>query len=171
MTTDTKLPTKHEPATTTTVPDWTPPRWVNATVKAMLHTPAVQRFVGRAIATITVTGRHTGRRYTLPVTYDRTGGTVLVLTKRFRTWWRNLDANPEVELRLAGRDVAGHATLSIDDPTSLPDLVDFLEHRKHDARAYGITLTPEGDIDPDEARALLSQIVILRIELDSAKRL
>lgn len=58
--------------------------------------PVPQRLLGRTIALITVTGRRTGKRYTTPVTYYRNGGTVTVLTKTFRTWWRNLERGEPV---------------------------------------------------------------------------
>ncbi|MGH9460141.1 MAG: hypothetical protein ACRD1X_02905 [Vicinamibacteria bacterium] len=42
----------------------------------------------------------------------------------------------------------------------------FLENRPLDAKAYGVTLTPEGRINQDEARRVLSQIALIRITLD-----
>lgn len=149
------------------VSTWTPPRWVNATMKVLLRTPGIERFLGRALALITVTGRKSGRTYTTPVSYTRDGGTIVVLTKRFRVWWRNLEEKPDVELRIGGRTFRGTARASVGDERELPTLVKFLEGRRADARAYGLTLSPEGRVDPDEARALLSQIVVIRIELNA----
>lgn len=154
---------------TPTMPDWTPPRWLNAMMSGMLRTPGLQRLVGRTVALITVTGRTTGRRYTTPVTYDRDGDTVVILTKRPRTWWRNLPSRPEVELRLAGTTVRGRAHVSVDDPECLPDLVSYLQHRPRDAKFYGITVT-DGHVDEDDARAVLPHLVVITVTADPAQR-
>ncbi len=151
---------------TISVSTWAPPRWVNAMVKALLETPGVERFLGRALALITVTGKRSGKAYTTPVTYYRDDDSVIVLTKRFRVWWRNLAEKPDVELRLAGRTFHGKARASVGDERELPTLVKLLEGRRADARAYGLTLGPDGKVDPGQARALLSQIVVIRIELN-----
>ena len=156
--------------TTTTesvsVPTATPPKWFNGMMGALLRTPGVQSWIGNAIALLTVTGRRTGKSYTTPVTYYREGDTVIVITKKFRNWWRNLAERPEVEVRLKGRTFRGHARASIGDEAELPVFAKFLENRRLDAKAYGVTLTPEGRIHRDEARALLPQIVLVRITLD-----
>ncbi len=151
-------------STDITIPRWTPPAWLNTMMTAMLRTPGLQRLVGRTTALITVTGRTTGTRYTTPVTYLRDGDMVTIVTKTFRTWWRNLEANPDVQLRLAGRQYHGRAQASIGDPNCLPNLIAFLEHRRRDARFYAVTFT---DGHPDERRvaALLPYLVIVMIAL------
>ena len=79
----------------TTLPTWTPPRWLNYRIMAVrLHTPRLGRLIGASTALITVTGHRTGARYTTPVNNHRDRDTVLVITKPCRTWWRNLDFNP-----------------------------------------------------------------------------
>jgi deazaflavin-dependent oxidoreductase (nitroreductase family) len=150
---------------TARMPTWTPPRWLNVMMMAMLRTPGLQRLIGRTIALITVTGRTTGKRYTTPVTYYRDGDTVTVLTKTFRTWWRNLDANPVVDLRLAGRRHCGRAQASLGDPAALPQLIAFLEHRRRDASFYGIAFTDAGHVDETQAAAVLPHLVIITITL------
>jgi hypothetical protein len=60
---------------------------------------------------LTVTGRRSGRRYTIPVGYQRRGNCLLVLVSKARRkrWWRNyIDPGP-VELRVRGRTVCGEA--------------------------------------------------------------
>ena len=156
--------------TTTTqpvsVPTAAPPPWFNSMMASLLRTPGLQHWIGKAIALITVTGRRTGKTYTTPVSYYRDGNTVIVLTKKFRNWWRNLLDNPEVELLLEGRKFRGRARPSVGDPADLPAFIRFLENRRLDAKAYGVTFTPEGRVNRDEARRVLSEIVLVRITLD-----
>ncbi len=151
---------------TPTIPSWTPPAWLNSGMTAMLRTPGLERLVGRNVALLTFTGRRTGREYTTPVTYYRDGDTVTILTKRRRTWWRNLVSRPEVELRLAGRRVRGRADLAIGDPGCLPELVSILERHRRDARAYGISVT-DGRVNEAEARAVLPQLVFITVTPDA----
>jgi len=152
-------------AEATAVPTWTPPRWLNTMMKAMLFTPGLQLLVGRSVALITVTGRRTDTQYTIPVTYHRDGDTIVILTKRMRTWWRNLENNPAVDLRVAGEDLRGEAEVAAGDLRYLPDLIKFLEHRQRDAKAYGVTISSTGEVNEAEARAVLSQLVLIKVAL------
>jgi deazaflavin-dependent oxidoreductase (nitroreductase family) len=89
-------------STTTSAPNWTPPRWLNAFMRLMLRTPGLQRLVGRSTALLTFTGRRSGRTFTTPVTYMTRNGSVLFSCHRTRSWWRNFATEPEIILRLAG---------------------------------------------------------------------
>ena len=149
----------------TTVPTAKPASWMNAVMKAMLKTPGIQRFLGRAIALLTVTGRRSGRAITLPISYERKGDSVIMVTKRVRVWWRNLEANPEVQLRLAGKEHAGTATIAAGDHEALPVFLDFLHGRKVDARAYGIPMDGDGNPDPERTAEVLPELVIIRVTL------
>ena len=138
---------------------------VKTMMTVMLRTPLFEHMIGRGVALITVTGRKTGTKYTIPVSYHREDSTVLVVTKRLRTWWRNLEANPDVELRLAGRQHRGRARIVGEQSEALPLLATFAEHRRFDARAFGVTFTSEGRVDQHRARLVLPQLVILKITL------
>jgi len=150
---------------TAVVPNVTIPPWFNRTITLLLRTPGIQRMLGSTLALITVTGRTTGRRYTTPVTYYRDGNTVLFVTKRFRKWWRNMIANPEVDLRLAGKRVTGEAEVFAGDMRQLPVFIEFLEHRRRDARAYGITFEADGRVNERDARAAMPELVVVKIAL------
>ena len=56
---------------------------------------------------VSVAGRKTGRIYTTPVNYIRDGDALTVISRRYRTWWRNLRGGAPVTLRLRGRDLRG----------------------------------------------------------------
>lgn len=152
---------------TAVVPTGTPPGWVNRMMATLLRTPGVQRILGKAVALITITGRRTGREITFPVSYARDGDDVLITTKAFRTWWRNLQDHPQITLRLAGRDHLARAQVAVGDPAALPDLIAFLTGRRQDARAYGIDLDARGRPDPEQVEALLPHLVVIRARLDA----
>ena len=79
-------------------------RTVNPLVRAVLRSPAHGLLSGH-LALITVTGRRTGRRFTIPVGYHEDGDRVTIPVEwpEGKRWWRNLrgDGAP-VELRIRG---------------------------------------------------------------------
>lgn len=150
-----------------TVPTRTPPKWLNWMMLRMLRTPGLQRWIGEGVALLTFTGRRSGRRYTIPISYARDGTRVTALTKKTRSWWRNFADEPNVELRLAGQTFSADAIATVDDPEALPILTGFLEQRPFDAKAYGTPLR-DGRLAEEDARALLPQVVLLRFELSEA---
>lgn len=147
------------------VPEGSPPASLNALMKLFLKTPGLQRWLGKGVALLTFTGAKSGKQYTIPVSYDRQENTVVMLTKRRRKWWRNFATRPEVRLRLAGETVSGTARASIGEEDHLPELIAYLEHRPIDAKAYGLTMGPDRRIDPEQARRLLPQIVVIDVDL------
>ena len=74
----------------------------------MLQSP-LHGLAGRSLL-ITVTGRKSGARYTLPVNYMRSGDVITILSRRERTWWRNLRGGAPVTLHVGGKDVPGQGT-------------------------------------------------------------
>ena len=88
---------------------------VNSGVLALRGVPLVGRVVGRYVTPITYRGRKSGRTFTLPVGYRRSGNTVTIpveLADR-KKWWRNFlgDGGP-MTIRLDGVDRSGHAVAS-----------------------------------------------------------
>lgn len=150
---------------TPTVPTMTPPRWVNRMMEGLLRTPGIERWFGTTTALVTFTGRRSGTRYTTPVTYLRDGDKVIFVTKRFRTWWRNLEDEPEVELRLAGQDFQGRASIATGDRSGLDDFVRFLGARRRDARAYDVTVGRDGTVDEEQAAAVIDQLVVVTVTI------
>jgi hypothetical protein len=60
---------------------------------------------------VTVTGRKSGRRYTIPVAYQRSGDCITVLVSRARTkqWWRNFREPGPILVFARGETRAGTA--------------------------------------------------------------
>src|SRR3954451_10903984 len=85
-------------------------RTLNPVVLAVLRSPAHRLLSGR-LALITVTGRRSGRSFTIPVGYSRTGDVVTIGVgwPERKRWWRNLREGASVPLVLAGERRAGIA--------------------------------------------------------------
>jgi hypothetical protein len=83
---------------------------LNGAIVATLRSP-LHVVLDRALMLVTVTGRRSGQRYTIPVGYQMDGDRVVVLVSKARrkNWWRNyLEARP-VEVHLRGIERRGIA--------------------------------------------------------------
>ena len=85
----------------------------NTGVAALTTSPRWGRLIGHNIVIITYTGRRSGRTFSTPVAYRRTGDDITIPVKLpdAKNWWRNfLDAGGPLTLRLSGINQTGHAT-------------------------------------------------------------
>jgi hypothetical protein len=87
-------------------------RGFNALVLALRSSPRWGGVARRHLTIVTYTGRRSGRTFSIPVGYRRTGDTVEIgvrLAGR-KNWWRNFtgDGGP-ISLELDGTDRTGHA--------------------------------------------------------------
>ena len=82
----------------------------NPLVTAVLRSPA-HWLLSPGLMLLTVTGRKSGRRYTIPVGYHRLDDCIVVLVAEARSkqWWRNYRTPGQVELRLRGKTLHGTA--------------------------------------------------------------
>lgn len=144
------------------MPEDKPPAWANSFMKWVLHTPGLRAMVGREVALLGFTGRRTGQNYTIPVSYQRDGDTVTVVTKKVRKWWRNFETPAEVELRLAGLMYSGRAEVIAIDEEALDFMTHYLEKRPIDAKAYGLA---KDEITKEKITRIMPHIVVIRIEV------
>jgi deazaflavin-dependent oxidoreductase (nitroreductase family) len=148
------------------LPEDKPPEWVNTMMKWMLTTPGIQTMVGKGVALLTFTGRKTGKTYTIPVSYQREDDTVNVISKRARNWWRNFQSPAEVELRLAGRNLHGQAVVAPAESDVLEFMLDYLDKRPVDAKAYGLR---RDEITSEKVARILPHIVLIHIAITPIK--
>ncbi len=148
------------------MPEDKPPAWANSFMKWMLSTPGLQGLVGREVALLGFRGRKSGKAYTIPVSYQRDGTTVTVVTKKVRNWWRNFETPAEVELRLAGLNYSGEAEIITVDEEALEFMTQYLEKRPIDAKAYGLK---KDEIAKANVARLMPHIVVIRIEVTPAR--
>jgi hypothetical protein len=84
----------------------------NAPVAAVATSRRFGGLVNRNIAMLSYTGRRSGRSFSTPVAYRRTGEEITVSANlpETKTWWRNFlgDGGP-VKLQLDGTERSGHA--------------------------------------------------------------
>lgn len=85
-------------------------RTVNPLVRGLLRSPA-HGLLSRRLLLITVTGRRSGRRFTIPVGYREAEGglEIAVGGPERKRWWRNLRGGAPVAVRLRGQERRGWA--------------------------------------------------------------
>lgn len=144
--------------------NYTPPRFVNAMMKLVLRSP-LHGMVSRSILLITFTGRTSGKQYTTPVSYLRDGDTVIILVKRFRTWWRNFETPAPVTLRLQGQDVSGTATVSTDPEDAIAVLATSIAHEPRAGRTYAVDTGPDRQPNMQAVRNIAPHFVVVRVQV------
>ena len=83
----------------------------NSGVSALVRSPRWGRFAGRGIALLTYTGRRSGRTFTVPVAFQRSGDAITIGVEfpDAKNWWRNFDGEGgPLSLHLDGVDRPGH---------------------------------------------------------------
>ncbi|MFC4907279.1 nitroreductase/quinone reductase family protein [Actinomadura gamaensis] len=110
---------------------------LNPVVGRVLRSP-LHRLLSGGVALITVTGRRTGRSYTLPVMYARGEDGLHVLVGRHarKTWWHNVRTPAPVRLLIGRQEVEGTAEL-LDGPQAVAARRNYLARFPQAAREVG----------------------------------
>lgn len=90
----------------------------NRAFMVVMKAPVLDRALGRSMGIVTYTGRKSGKEFSLPVAYRRTGNhvKVAVAVPDKKSWWRNFENDGgRVDLDLGGVHHAGHAVATRDD--------------------------------------------------------
>jgi deazaflavin-dependent oxidoreductase (nitroreductase family) len=111
---------------------------------------------------ITYTGRRSGRRIDVPVSYAQDGDRLLVISSRDRVWWKNLRGGAEVSLLLRGRKVRAVAqVIEQGDEALASGFAAYLRALPMAARGLGVTLDRSGNLDArDAARLAQSRLIV-----------
>jgi hypothetical protein len=140
-------------------------RWttrLNPLVVRLLRSP-LHRVIGGGLMLITVTGRRTGRQYTIPVGYQRDGDVlhVLVSKARRKQWWRNFRSPAALEVELRGERFAAVGEVVDARSAQFFAVIEAtLRRLPMLARQFGVAWNPSAGLG-DEQRAVLTREVAL----------
>ena len=141
---------------------------LNPLVRALLRSP-LHGLASRGLLLLTVTGRRTGRRYSIPVGYQRDGErlNLMVSEAPSKQWWRNYHEPRPVELLLRGR--ARRGTARVVAPSS-PDFREIssrtLRRLPQMGRVFGIDYDRAAGLRDDQVDELGRRIAIVQVTLD-----
>ena len=120
--------------------------------------------LSKGMMLITVTGRKTGKKYTLPVEYFEADGFLWIVTSRDRTWWRNLQNGAEVELLLKNQPLNAYASLVTNLEQVETHLLDYVRKAPLAAKAMGLRMENKIPNAEDLAREANKRLFV-RIQL------
>ncbi|MCY4200799.1 MAG: nitroreductase/quinone reductase family protein [Gammaproteobacteria bacterium] len=134
---------------------------VNPAVRLLLASP-LHGLASKSLLSITYTGRRSGRRYTTPLRYMRDGDVIRCFTSRDTSWWRNLQDEQDVSLRIAGSVEAHLAEVIVGEPDTIrARLVAYFEMFPRDTDYHDIRLDANGKPLPQDLdRACQDAVVV-----------
>ena len=96
-------------------------------IHRVLYAIGLGPLVGRVILLLTTTGRRSGKKRVTPLQYERIGEDYYVGAARGlkADWVRNIQSNPQVELRVGAKRFEGRAEVV----TDVSKFADFMEVR------------------------------------------
>jgi deazaflavin-dependent oxidoreductase (nitroreductase family) len=143
---------------------------LNPVIAALLRSP-LHPLLSPALLLLTVTGRKTGRRYAIPVGYQRDGDDLIVLVSeaRHKQWWRNYYEPAPVSVRLRGRERAGRAELVAPGSEAFRAIAEStLARVPAMRRVFRVTdYDPKAGLRSDQLDFLGEEIAIVRIRLSA----
>ena len=147
---------------------------INPVIAATLRIPVLHWALSPACMLLTITGRKTGRRYTIPVGYQRCGDDLITLVSKARrkSWWRNFREPWPVQIHLYRRTHSAHGVLLA------PDSDEFRQQAERTFRRLP-WLGRQFEIQYDRANGLTDaqlhwlqrEAAIVRFELDDAPQI
>jgi deazaflavin-dependent oxidoreductase (nitroreductase family) len=136
----------------------------NPLVIWLLHSP-LHRFLDQHTMLITVTGRKSGKRYTFPVSYIREGETLLVISQKNRTWWKNLRPGAQVTVFLQGHTLQASGETFTDTGMAANILLQILQRVPTYQRLLHLPLAANGQPEhPEDLTRLAQDHVIVRVK-------
>jgi deazaflavin-dependent oxidoreductase (nitroreductase family) len=112
--------------------DWTKMKHIQK-IHRVLYALGLGPIIGGFILLLTTTGRKSGLKRVTPLQYEEIGGEYYVGAARGvrADWVRNIQSNPQVELRVGARRVQGMAEV-VTDPCRFADFIEVrLQRHPH----------------------------------------
>ena len=135
-------------------------------VMALILRSRLHRLLSKHLALITVTGRKSGKAYTVPVSYQQQGAVLRTISVRHDRWWRNLRGGALVTLRLRGCEMSGHARVIEDVQELVPQLMMYLHRAPKSAKILGVRRDPQGQFRHEDLQQAAEKSVMVHVDLD-----
>jgi len=140
---------------------------LNPVVTWLLRSP-MHGLLSRALMLLQVTGRRTGRRYWIPVGYQRAGDTITVLVSRAprKLWWRNFRDPAPVVMLLRGQLLHGRAVMvKPDSPAFRTTIERTLQRVPSLGGQFGIQYDPRVGLTTSQWPVVTANGVVVSIEV------
>ena len=141
---------------------------LNPLVAWVLRSP-LHPMLDRMLLMLQVTGRRTGRRYWIPVGYQRDGDTITVLVSKAprKQWWRNYRDPGPADVLLHGRTLHGRAHVLPAESAAFQEAIDRTFRRVPGlGRQFGIRYDRRMGLTPAQCETVATNAVVVSIDLD-----
>lgn len=134
---------------------------VNRVMRALLCSP-LHGIFSDSILLIRFTGRVSGRVHETPLRYMREGDAIVCFSAKETRWWRNIERETPILLRIRGQQGRYRATRFTDDAERLRALLlRMLQLFPEDAPYHHLTLDRNGKPHPAEFEKALRDAVMI----------
>src|SRR5947207_15647451 len=135
----------------------------NPIVIWLLHSP-LHSLMDKSTILVTFTGRESGRNYTFPVSYVNDGETLMMISQRKHTWWKNLRNDAQVTVYMHGHTLKARGEAFTDTETVANKLLLFLQEFPGYQRLVHIKLVANGQPENPEAfERFIQDMVIVQM--------
>ena len=135
----------------------------NPIVILLLHSP-FHSLLDKSTIVITVTGRKSGKTYTMPVSYMRDGDILMMISRREHNWWKNFRGGIQVMLCLQGRTLKASGEVITDTETVANKLLLYLRQLPGYQRLMHMKLAEDGQPeDPEAFQQFTESMVIIQM--------
>jgi hypothetical protein len=135
--------------------------WFNPIMEWLLKSPLHDMLSGNTMI-VYFKGRKSGKTYHLPVGYLRVNDTLLTVSSKQRTWWRNLRGGADVSILLQGKMIPAHSQTVEDDQGVAEGLKEFIGENPHAARIFKVNLSAYGQPEPESLKQAARERVIVK---------
>ena len=138
----------------------------NPIVIWLLRSP-LHSLIDKSTILVTIKGRKSGKKYTFPVSYISDGDTLLMISQREHTWWKNLRGGAQVSLFMHGHSMKARGETFTDPETVANKLLLFLQHFPRYQKLIHVKLDANGQPENPEAfkRFVQDMIIVQMREL------
>jgi deazaflavin-dependent oxidoreductase (nitroreductase family) len=148
---------------------WFMNKIANPFVRLILRSPLHGLF-SATLLLITYRGRKSGKEYTLPVQYVRSGKTIYIVPgmPEQKTWWRNLKGGLPVKISLRGQILNGEGRLLDSQNDSTEAATGFglyLQCFPSLVKYHNVLIEADGAFNTDDLCKASSKTVIVRVDL------
>jgi hypothetical protein len=135
--------------------------WFNNITEWLLKSPLHGMLSGNTMI-VYFKGRKSGKAYHVPVSYLQVNDTLLTVSSKERTWWRNFRGGAAVTILLKGKMVQALTQAVEDDQGVAEGLKEFIRESPQMARLFKVNLTADGQLESESLIRAVRERVIVR---------
>jgi hypothetical protein len=136
----------------------------NGLTKSLLRSP-LHSVLSESTLAVTLTGRITGRTIVVPVNYVRQENTLIIVSQKDRTWWRNLIGGAPVIVTLQGVQQEGWADV-FQEPTDVAaGITPYVKKFPQAAKYLHVRMDDQGNPNTADLTSIAPSRVVIKIKL------